>query len=277
LIDAHYFYPDGVAAVMLGKMLGKPVTITALGTDITFIPSFYWPKKMILWAANQATAIVTVCQALKDELVTMGTSPQKIHVIKNGVDLAVFYPQDKDACRQQLNLLGPTLLSVGNLIELKGHHLIIQAMRGLPEYSLLIVGAGPELARLKKISVDLGVADRVIFLGILPQDQLAAIYSAADALVLASSREGLANVLLEAMACGTPVIATNVWGSPELVNTHAAGLLIKERSGRAIAKAVRKMENSKPTRKATRAYAEQFSWDDTAFRLYELFGKIIHG
>lgn len=275
LIDAHYFYPDGVAAAILGKMLNKPVVITARGTDINLIPNFYWPRKMIVWAAKRATSIITVCQALKDELIVLGIDPAKIHALRNGVDLEFFYPEERVLAKQKLKINRSTILSVGHLIERKGHHLVIEAMSELPEYELLIAGDGEEMPRLKKLANDLNVSDRVTFLGAVPHNQLATIYSAADILVLASSREGWANVLLEAMACGTPVIATNVWGTVEVVAAPAAGMLIEERSAQAIVNAVKGMEKNMPSRKETREYAERFSWDETARRLYELFGKII--
>lgn len=275
LIDAHYFYPDGVAAVILGKMLSKPVVVTARGSDIHLIPKFYLPRTMIIWAAKNAASVVTVCQALRNELIALGVNAEKISSFRNGVDLEVFYPKDRVQSKEMLGLNRPTILSVGNLIELKGHHLVIEAMLDLPEYELLIVGDGVERAKLQKLAADLNVSDRVTFMGSVPHNQLAAIYGAADLLVLASSREGWANVLLEAMACGTPVIATDVWGTSEVVTAPAAGILIKERSTQAIINAVKFMEKNMPSRKETREYAEKFSWDDTAYNLNNLFKKII--
>lgn len=275
LIDAHYFYPDGVAAAILGKMLNKPVVITARGTDINLIPKFHWPRKMIVWAARQAASIITVCQALKNELIVLGIDSAKIHALRNGVDLALFYPEERALAIQKLKLKRPAILSVGNLIERKGHRLVIEAMSELPEYELLLAGDGEDMPSLKKLANDLNVSDRVTFLGAVPHHQLVTIYSAVDLLVLASSREGWANVLLEAMACGTPAIATNVWGTAEVVTAPAAGMLIEERSPQAIVNAVRIMEKNRPSRKETRSYAEKFSWDETAHRLYDLFEKII--
>lgn len=274
LIDAHYFYPDGVAAAMLGKLLNKPVVITARGTDINLIPNFYWPRKMIIWAAKRAASLITVCQALKDELIVLGIDPAKIHALRNGVDLEFFFPEERVQARQKLKLNRPTILSVGHLIERKGHHLVIEAMLDLPEYELLIAGDGEEMPRLKKLANDLNVSDRVTFLGAVSHNQLVTIYSAVELLVLASSREGWANVLLEAMACGTPVIATNVWGTAEVVTAPEAGMLIEERSAQAIANAVKVMEKNMSSRKETREYAEKFSWDETVHRLYDLFEKI---
>jgi glycosyltransferase involved in cell wall biosynthesis len=275
LIDAHYFYPDGVAAALLGKMLNKPVVITARGTDINLIPHFFWPRKMIIWAANRAASIVTVCQALKDELIKLGIESEKIHSLRNGVDLEFFFPEEREQAKQKLKLNRPTILSVGHLIERKGHHLVISAMPDLPDYNLIIAGDGEEMSTLKKLANDLNVSDRVTFLGAVSHNQLVTLYSAVDILVLASSREGWANVLLEAMACGTPAIATNVWGTAEVITAPAAGMLIEERSAEAIVNAVKIMQENRPSREETRAYAEKFSWDETVNRLYSLLKKII--
>lgn len=276
VIDAHYFYPDGVAAALLGKWLKKPVVITARGTDINLIPQFYLPKKMILWAANYATEIITVCQALKDEMVTLGVEESKIHALRNGVDLQFFHQKNRDEARRSLNIHRPTILSVGHLVERKGHHLVVEAIANLPEYDLLIAGDGEEMFALKKLANDLNVANRVTFLGSVSHEELVDIYSAVDLLVLASSREGWANVLLESMACGTPAIATNIWGTSEVITSSEAGLLIENRTAAAIVKAVRTIEKSMPSREATRYYAEKFSWDDTVNRLYVLFQKIVN-
>jgi glycosyltransferase involved in cell wall biosynthesis len=276
IIDAHYFYPDGVAASLLGKWLKKPVVITARGTDVNLIPKFYFPRKMILWAANYATEIVTVCQALKDELVALGVEDSKIHALRNGVDLQFFHPQDRNEARKKHNIHRPTILSVGHLVERKGHHLVIEAMTHLPEYNLLIAGDGEEMAALKKLVHDLNVIGRVNFLGSVSHDALVGIYSAVDLLVLASSREGWANVLLESMACGTPAIATNIWGTSEVITSSEAGMLIETRSAEAIVEAVRTIEKKMPSREATRRYAEKFSWGETVNRLYTLFEKIVN-
>lgn len=275
LIDAHYFYPDGVAAVMLGKMLKKPVVITARGSDINVISHFYMPRKMIIWAACQATAVISVCQALKDKTVDFGIKPEKIHVFRNGVDLRFFAPENRQQAQEKLKINRPTLLSVGHLVELKGHHLVIEALQALHDYQLLIAGDGEEMFRLKKLANDLGVAERVIFLGAISHQQLVTVYSAVDILILASSREGWPNVLLESMACGTPVIATRVSGIPEIVRSPSAGLLIEERSVRALVNAVRTLQQNMPQRQDTRRYAENYSWDATVRSIEMLFKTIL--
>lgn len=273
-IDAHYFYPDGVAAAMLGKEFGKPVVITARGSDITLLPQYRWPGKMIRWAAGQAAGIITVCNALREELLVLGADPAKVVSLRNGVDLQLFRPVDRTAVRQALGITGLTLLSVGNLVPVKGHELTIGALTELPEARLLIAGSGPERERLQTLATQLQVADRVSFLGSQSQDQLRDYYNAADIMVLSSSREGWANVLLESMACGTPVVASKVWGTPEVVAHADAGLLMEQRSAHSIAKAVRALLAAPPSRQATRRYAEGFSWDATTAGQLDLFGRI---
>lgn len=274
-IDAHYLYPDGVAATWLGRQLGVPVVITARGTDVTLIPRYAVPRRLIQGAIRDAAALITVSAALKDALVALGAPPDKVTVLRNGVDTALFRPpHDRPAVRHALGLSGPTLISVGLLIERKRHHLTIEAMRQLPAFSLLIAGEGPEHARLAEMILRLGLSDRVRLLGPRPHAALPDLYGAADAMVLASSREGWANVLLESMACGTPVVASNIPGNPEVVRDPAAGLVIEQNTPDGIAAGVRQLFANLPDRAATRAYAEPFSWDETTAGQLAIFHRV---
>ena len=275
LIDAHYFYPDGIAAALIARDLQIPFVVTARGTDINLIPKYPIPRREILWAADRAGAMITVCQALNDELQALGAPADKITTLRNGVDLVGFQPVDRQAARARLGLTRPTLLSVGHLIERKGHHLIIEAMTQLPGVDLLIAGSGPDEARLKAQIARLGLDDRVRLLGRIAHEDLKNVYGAADLLVLASSREGWANVLLEAMACGTPVAATDIWGTREVVAAPQAGWLIPERTSDDIARIIAHALPNLPDRAATRAYAEGFSWDDTTEGQLRIFNRIL--
>lgn len=275
LIDAHYFYPDGVAALLLGRWFNKPVVITARGTDISLMPSYLLSRRMILWASRHSAGMITVCQALKNAMVQLGIPAEDIVSLRNGVDLQMFHPPKRAAERSQLNLTRRTLLSVGHLVPRKNNDLIIRSLRYLPNTDLLIAGDGPEKARLTALAVEIGVADRVRMLGALPQAELHRYYGAADALILASSREGWANVLLESMACGTPVVASNVWGTPEVVAAPEAGVLMQCRIPAGIAAGVEALFANYPERAATRRYAEKFSWDDTTTGQIELFKQIL--
>lgn len=275
LIDAHYFYPDGVAAVLLGLVLKKPVVITARGTDINLIPRYALPRRQIQFAARRAAGIIAVSQALKDAMVPLGVPAERIVVLRNGVDLDTFRPGDRIAARAALDVKGKTLLSVGHLIERKGNEITIDALPGLPGFTLLLAGDGPERGRLEVQAERLGVRDRVRFLGVVDHQSLRQIYVAADALVLASSREGWPNVLLEAMACGTPVVASAIWGNPEVVSRPEAGVLMKSRTPDGVVKAVEALFARLPDREATRAYAENHSWDETSAGQLRLFDQVL--
>jgi teichuronic acid biosynthesis glycosyltransferase TuaC len=275
LIDAHYFYPDGVAAILLGRILRKPVVITARGTDVNLIPLNSVPRRMICFAARNAAAIVAVSQALKDALIALGITPEGVTVLRNGVDLEMFRPGDRIAARAALDLKGKVLLSVGHLIERKGHDLTISALPKLKDCTLLIVGQGPDRQRLEALALKLEVLDRVRFLGVLPHEDLRNLYVAADALVLSSSREGWPNVLLESMACGTPVVATPIWGNPEVVSAPEAGVLTKDRSPEGLVEAVEKLFEAPPSREATRKFAERFSWNETSAGQVRLFEQVL--
>lgn len=276
VIDAHYFYPDGVAAALLARWFNKPFTVTARGTDISLIPQYPLPRKMIRWAAAQASASIGVCAALADALLALGVAPERVQVMRNGVDLDRFSPLDREACRRELGLpiTGPVLLAVGHLIEVKGQHLAIEALQALPDAHLVMVGDGPQREALRQQAADLGVSARVTFAGSRPNTELASWYSAADLLILASSREGWANVLLESMACGTPVVATRVWGTPEVVQQDAAGVLIDERSAAGVTAGVKQLLAAMPRRAEVRAYAEGFGWAPTSQAQLALFRQI---
>jgi glycosyltransferase involved in cell wall biosynthesis len=274
-IDAHYLYPDGVAAVGLGRRFDLPVVMTARGTDVSLIPRFDRPRRMILEAMRDAAALIAVSAALKDAMVEIGAPASKVTVLRNGVDTALFHPpSDRAAVRAALGVARPTLISVGLLIERKGHHRTIEAMTKLPDFDLIIVGEGPERDRLGALISRLRLDGRVRLLGARPHAELPSLYGAADASVLSSSREGWANVLLESMACGTPVVASPIWGNPEVVRTPAAGVITRESSPEAIAEGVRQLFAASVPREATRAYAEPFSWDETTAGQLALFRRV---
>jgi glycosyltransferase involved in cell wall biosynthesis len=275
-IDAHYVYPDGVAAAWLGKRLGLPVVITARGTDVNLIPRYAVPRRLIQGAIRDASALVAVSAALKQALVDLGAPDEKVTVLRNGVETDVFRPPpDRAAARAALGLTRPALISVGGLLERKGHHRAIEAMKQLPSFQLIIVGEGPERARLAALIRSLDLADRVRLLGPIPHAALPALYGAADASVLASSREGWANVLLESMACGTPVVASDIWGNPEVVRAPDAGVIYQPNTPDGIASGVRRLFAALPERSATRRYAEAFSWDETTAGQLALFRRVI--
>jgi glycosyltransferase involved in cell wall biosynthesis len=265
VIDAYYLYPDGVAAALLGAWFGRPVVLTALGSDVSLISRSGLPRRQMQWAMKRAQGLTAVCEALCDGMEEMGVAPGRARAVLHGVDLDLFRPPaDRDAARKMLGIEGPTLLSAGSLIPRKGHHIAIAALPALPDIKLLVVGAGSMERELRDQALAAGVGDRVAFLGEVSQDRLSALMGAVDALVLCSDREGIANVLMESLACGTPVIATPVWGTPEIITTRDVGVLLSDRSPQALAAGVHAFLAHPPDRAAARRHAERFSWTSTA-------------
>ena len=275
LIDGHYVYPDGVAAVMLGRLFRKPVVLTARGSDITQYPDYPFPRRMIGWAMRNAAALISVSAGLKAAMVALGAPADKVTVLRNGVDLDLFKPTSHRPPGSSWDGTCPTLLSVGHLIDRKGHHLAIRALLNLPGWRLAIVGEGPERGALQRLTNELGVEQRVTFCGAQPHSALPSFYSAADILILASSREGWANVLLEAMACGTPVIASNIPGNPEVVRNSMAGEVVSENTPDCFAAAIERLYRTGPTRAQTRAYAENFGWEPTTQGQLAVFRRVL--
>ena len=272
-IDAHYVYPDGVAAIRLGRAFGKPVVITARGSDITQLPNHALPRRMIRHALGAADGLISVSAALGEAMLGLGAA--RVHTMRNGIDTVLFHPVDREAARARLGLSGPTLISVGHLIARKGHDRTIEALALLPGFSLLILGDGPERAALQALAERLGVASRVRLAGSVPHDELSDYYGAADAMVLSSSREGWANVLLESMACGTPVVASRIPGNPEVVQSPEAGLVVEANTPAGIAAGISTLFAALPDRAATRAYAERFGWGETTAAQIALFRAVV--
>lgn len=275
LVDAHYLYPDGVAAIRLAEYMGKPAVLTARGSDVNVIAHYPRPSRRIRWAAERAAAVVTVSDALKSKVLELGVSPDKVVTLRNGVDLDRFAPLDRNAIRTRLELSGPVWLAVGNLVELKGVHITLAALAKSDDVTLLIAGEGPEKPRLRDLARDLGVEARVRFLGNVPHAHLCDYYNAADALVHASRLEGMPNVVLESLACGTPVVATPFDSVTELLSAPEAGEIAEQRSAEAIASAWQRLRSRSPIRAATRQFAEEFGWQPVVEAQHALYAQVL--
>lgn len=274
LIDAHYFYPDGVAAVLLGRALGRPVVVTARGSDLNLIARHAVPRRWIQWAARHADGLVAVSAGLANRLAALGTPRQRIRLLRNGVDLALFRPGEREAARRALGWSRPTLLAVGNLVPLKRHRLMVEALALLPDAELVIVGEGPERAAITALARARGVSDRLRLFGRMPQDRLAELYGAADLTLLVSTHEGWPNVLLESMACGTPVVVSDIDGIADIVAAPEAGRIVTEVTPARLAAAIGELLATPLDRAATRAYAKGFGWHSTTEGQLALFGEI---
>jgi glycosyltransferase involved in cell wall biosynthesis len=268
-IDAHYIYPDGFAAVRLGRSLGIPVIVSARGTDISLFPSFRLIRPMIQWTLQNAAGVVGVCEALRQSMLGLGASVENTRAIGNGVDVERFVPMDRDEARRKLGipLDAEVVVAVGNLVPLKGYQFLIPVIARLsaqrPKIKLYIIGEGYFRTRLEALAQQEKVQDRVVFAGRKPNEELKYWYSAADVSCLASSREGWANVLLESLACGTPVVATRVWGAPEVITSPELGVLVDQTVDSILAGLETAL--GKPwDREALARYAGSRTWDVVA-------------
>jgi glycosyltransferase involved in cell wall biosynthesis len=223
-----------------------------------------------------------VCQALKKAMMRLEVPEDKIVVVPNGVDHKKFHPIPKQTARRKLGLPlnHRILLSVGGLVPRKGFDVVIKALKiaiedfGRNDLFLVIVGEGSQRTQLENLIELSGLEDRVLLVGTIPHEELYVWYSAADLFCLASSREGWPNVLLESLACGTPVVATEVWGIPEIIRREDIGLL-SEREPAIMASRIREAIQKDWDGEAIRRYAATFTWSATAARVHEVFNLVL--
>jgi glycosyltransferase involved in cell wall biosynthesis len=275
VIDAHYFYPDGVAAARVADALGLPLVISARGSDINAVADIPFARRRMLEAATRAQALIAVSEALARKMVQIGMPSDRIHVLRNGVDTELFVPLSRVEARKRLGLNEEArwVVAVGNLVPEKGLDVLIRAVGALGDTRLLIVGDGVLRKALRKRAQKLAPA-RIIFRGNMPQSELRYAYAAGDVLALPSLREGWPNVLLEAIACGTPVVASDVGGVPEILRDESAGVRVRSRTVEEWVDALRRALSADYSREALRRYAMQFGWDDVVARQCALYDDI---
>jgi glycosyltransferase involved in cell wall biosynthesis len=283
VIDSHFAFPDGYAAVLLGRLFRVPVTITLRGTEVP-LSRFPWRRRLLVTAVSRAQRVFAVANALVEHVGCLGARTDHCLRVGNGVDGQRFYPRDRDEARRRMDLSpeAKVLVSVGALCERKGFHRVIEQLPALtlrhPDLMLLIVGgAGPEgdwSGRLRDQARDLGMADRVRLVGPLAPDELPWALSAADLFVLATRNEGWANVLLEAMACGLPVVTTDVGGNREVVCRPELGRLVPFGDGAALRDALDQALATPWDRSAVLEYARDNDWSTRVVVLDAEFARL---
>jgi teichuronic acid biosynthesis glycosyltransferase TuaC len=275
VVDAHYFYPDGVAAARVANELGLPLVISARGTDINVIGEIPFARQRMLQAALSADALIAVSGALAAKMVTLGMPSERIQVLRNGVDTTLFSPVPRAAARERLGLpsAGIWLLGVGNLVPEKGFDLLIRAAAAMPDVRLLLVGEGPLRANLHALARTVAPG-RVRFEDNMAQAQLRFVYSAADVLALPSLREGWPNVVLEAIACGTPVVAADVGGVREMLHTAGPCRIVARRNEGDWSVAMRELVDARCDPGQVREYALAFGWEDVIARQCALYEEV---
>lgn len=280
IVDAQFFFPDGPAAAIIARELGLPLTIKARGSDIHYWGGRPAALRQMLGAADQAAALLTVSAALGRDMVALGMDEAKLRVHYTGLDRERFKPMPRKEARAALpERLGlhmpdgaPLLVCPGALIAIKGQALAIAALADLPGAHLALAGTGPDEAALRQQAAPF--ASRVHFLGQVSHDALPVLMSAADAVILPSEREGLANVWIEALACGAPLVIPDIGGAREVVCSPMAGR-IAERSPAAIAAAASELLAAPMEQADVAAQVAGFSWEANAGRLREIWQEAI--
>jgi len=270
VIDASFFFPDGVAAVALGRRYGVPVSIKARGADIHHWGRAGATRAQVVNAGTAADGLLAVSGTMKADMIALGMPGDRIRVHHTGVDHDRFHPidaEDRTREKRKLGVHGPLVLSVGALIPRKGHDVVIEAVARLPGVALLIAGEGSDRARLEAAIARHGVADRVRLLGSVAHADIPRLVATADVMALASASEGLANAWVEALACGTPIVITEAGGAGEVVTSRDAGRIVP-RDAAAFAAAIADVLADPPAVDATRAVAGRFTWEANTAALF---------
>lgn len=274
VIDAHFAYPDGFAAVLLGRTFRVPVVITVHGNEPLVTALGAWRRRAVAFALGNASRVVAVSEPLAAFVHTTLAGRQgpipSVRVVANGVDCARFAPAPQAEARRLLGLplRRQLIVSVGHLSTRKGFHRVLRALPGLlaeaPNAMFAVVGGpgaeGNNGAELRRLAAVLGLADRVVFAGPQPPERVATWLNAADLFVLASDHEGCPCVVLEALACGLPVVATRVGGVEHLVPGFAGHLFDDPEDTAALRGALAAGLRGGHDRTAIRAWAERHNW-----------------
>jgi teichuronic acid biosynthesis glycosyltransferase TuaC len=261
LIVGDFLHPAGVAAARLARLLQRPLILRAYGSDVHYWGNHPIAGPAVRAALGSASRIYAVSDSLRRQLLALGAPPDRTRTLYSGVDTKLFRPVNREAACRTLGWPRPMALCVGHLIPRKAFDRAIRAVMACPGVHLRIIGDGPERARLQRLIDTGGAADRIRLLGALLQTEVAHRMAAADVLILPSNREGLANVTLEALACGTPVIVTPVEGAAELLDGQAAGRIVAA-NPTAIAQALRAVLDAQlPVASVQAAIVDRFDWN----------------
>lgn len=272
LLLASWGYPDAVGTARLARRLGLPYVVKVHGSDINLQAGHRLRRMQIASALRGARAVIAVSDALAARVRALGVDGDRVHLLYNGVDGERFRPGDRAAARRELGLAAdaPLVLYVGNLKQAKGCLDLLEAFPAAlarhPQARLAFVGAGAAAPALRRRARELGLEAQVTLAGARPHGQLPAWMQAADLLCLPSHNEGVPNVVLEAMACGLPVVATRVGGIPEVLPAEA-GVLVEAHDRAALGDALADALGRDWPREPILGHAARFRWDDNVERL----------
>lgn len=265
---ASWAFPDAVATRWISQLFNCDFYFKVHGSDIDIQCQNPSRAKQVVKMSRFAKGILSVSQALADKMIAMGIDAKKISVIYNGVNHEKFNqmttrPHDKDY-----------LLFIGNLKHDKG---VVELLNGFikvadkfPNLDLIFAGNGIMQAELQSLVKHYNITSKVTFLGSVNHNDIPQWLNHCKALALPSYHEGVPNVLLEAMSCGKPVLATNVGGIPEIINEQFCGKLIEKESEQAVADGIDFLFTKQWNAKEIKAHCQKFSWQKNKLQLIDL-------
>lgn len=282
VIDGHFAFPDGYAATRLGRAIGAPVVVTCHGSDLRQYPDIPVAGAMTRWTLRHADRVISVSSDLMRRSIELGCSTERAVFLTNGVDPTKFSVRSQSECRTRLGLPLDRKIGVyvGFLIDRKDQSLILHALVEIRQQGeqvplIVLVGDGPNRQRLESEVVALGLQNDVILTGQRRHDEVAFWMGAADWLLLSSSSEGWATVYFEAMACGRPVLTSNVSSAKDAINQPAYGSVVEPRTAAAFAAAMQAAAKTTYDENVIRHYAEQNSWEKWADNAMRLFTSLV--
>jgi glycosyltransferase involved in cell wall biosynthesis len=275
VVLGQFLFPDAVAAGLVAEALELPLVVSAHGSDVYQHAAVPRRQEQIRQTLDRAAGLIVVSADLQRKLLALGLPADGAEVIPGGFQAEQFRPMPRDEARERLGLPpGPLLVYVGMLRDIKRVDVIVSALRHLPQLRAAIVGFGPTYNALKRLADRLKVADRIIWAGAQPHERVPVWMAAADVLALASEHEGTPTVLLEAMAMGTPVVATQVGGVPDLVGDLAP--VVPAGNVAAMAEAIRQVLAAPPAAELLRARVETMTCASVAARYAAVLERAVN-
>ena len=273
-------FPDAIAGSLLARLLKVPTLIKVHGSDINVHATVKERRAQINRAMQQAESIISVSQDLKNKILEMGVAPEKVHVLYNGIDKSLFHPVEKSVARKScgIDIQRKVILFIGNLKVSKGSNLLMEAyillVKQDPDVDLYFIGTGDQINILKRLATENSLEGNVHFLGAVAHGQLNKWVNASDVLALPSMNEGVPNVILEAQACGIPVVATNVGGIPEIVSLET-GILVEYGDKEILSDALQEALCKNWDRSKISNNKNILSWQDNAAKLLNIIKTAI--
>jgi teichuronic acid biosynthesis glycosyltransferase TuaC len=281
VINAHWIFPEGVASVWVARKLGKPVVLTALGCDLNLYSTLVFRERQIRNGLLTANKVTVKSSGLREKVLGLNVPDRKISVISNGVNFHLFRKMEREEARSILGIEkgGKIVLTVGSLDEVKGTTYLIDAVgklkkmrTGLPRF--YIIGEGPLKNRLVSQSKQIGMEGSIVFLGQIPHEEIPFWMNAADVFCLPSIREGYPNAVLEALACGTPVVASDVGAIQEMIH-HQSGYITRPGDSDSLCDGLLKCLSHDWDREVIRETIKGFSWQACAEAYFKVYSNVI--